>query len=411
MMYCLYKLLILCITLFMYHIIDKMVSTYNMYDNLVRSVTHYLYFVHNCTAKRLFLWGILVVFLPYSSVFAQNTPFTITGIPVETNGKTASEARSQAMLYAESRAFNLLMQQLTPPYAHNKLPKLSPKEIAGMVQGIEVEEEKVVGSHYRASLSVSFYPHYIRSLLETNSIALVQQKTPPLLILPVFTQTEETVLFEGDNAWSDAWNSIQLADSLINFSLPIGDLDDLTLVSAEMATSSNYALLKPIADKYNVTTILVAYAKHGKDPITQSPMLSVTLRRLEPENTTSTIASFTGNANDELPILLNTAAHTIITQLNNQWKIKEGASASSLKTFTVNVPFSSLYEWARIRRQLNNTSFIDKTTVISFTSRNATLTVHSRDSKEVLLRHLQEKGFGATLTGNGISLKLSDYTG
>ena len=81
--------------------------------------------------------------------------FEVTGIDVDTSGKTAEEAREEGWKEAQRRGWKALWAK-TNGRPLNEAPELPDSSLNGMVSGIVVEQEQIGPHRYIATLGVLF---------------------------------------------------------------------------------------------------------------------------------------------------------------------------------------------------------------------------------------------------------------
>ena len=379
---------------------------------IVRAVKQYFYFVQTRVAV-LAAIGIGCLFFTFSGTHAQaeDDMFTVHAVPIETSGASGTEARNTAMYEIEAKAFRVLLKQLTPDTADTLASTVSRSQITQMVQGIAVDEEKFLGNQYKALMSVSFSPTKVHSLIGQagSRMATIANNAPPLL-LPVYFNGPSPVLMEGDNPWKTAWNSATLSNSFRNVSLPVGDLEDITLTTADMAAQGDYTLLQPIAGKYHTSTILVAVARLEQDPASNSPVLNVILRKVTPSETSSNTFIFHGQPGQNLSDLMTNAVSGIINQTGKPQTVAQAsAPPKELHPIDVIIPFNNLGEWTRIRQHLKNVRAIEKMQIKNLGARYVNMVFYSRATQEELSQQFQKNGFSSTVSGNNTVLHLMSF--
>lgn len=361
----------------------------------MRPVTHYCRFVY---LSLLFLLA-----LPFT-VQAEN--FTVESIHVEATGQTATEARSRAMSEAERKGFIELVTRLSDETTATRLSQERQRSISLMVQGVEVKNEKMSTSSYAADVTLSFSPEQIRALLPEATAApapsttstvptAITVQTPVLLVLPIFTQDGQTVLL-GGSSWWDTWNNAQPSGSM-PFSLPIGDLEDISLVPLQAVRSGDFSQVKPLADKYHVNHIIAADATSTIDTETSTPVINVTLYDLKPDGASSQSMQFKGQPGETLPELLAKAVNGIISASGD---ISNQVQAATSQRLLVKAQFSSLREWQMVQQRLKSISAVQKTSVERFAGRYAVVAIYSATDADALAQALSQSGLSFTPSAN-----------
>lgn len=115
-------------------------------------------------ARRRALLALPVLAIPLPTR-AQDETWTVRAIPVDVAGPDAVAARDRAIADASRQAWGQLLDRIAAPDRAAALRTLPGPEIEAMVQGIEIDDERVAPNRYRASLSVAFDPDRVRNRL------------------------------------------------------------------------------------------------------------------------------------------------------------------------------------------------------------------------------------------------------
>lgn len=351
----------------------------------MRPVPHYCYFVYLSLA-------FLLVF-PH---LANAEDFTVRNIHTEATGQTATEARQRAMSEAEKKGFQKLIARLSDEKTANQLLETKKHAISLMVQGVELNNEKISSTSYAADVTLSFSPDQIRTLLpsDSNPVSTNNSTIPPTtLILPIFTQDGRTTLLDRNNPWWHAWNSTEINNKDVKFVLPLGDLEDISLASLSAARSGDYSRLQRMAEKYHANRIVVADATYGQDIDTKTPVMNVVVYNVKPEGTLSNTLEFKRTAEDSSTTLLAKAVTGLVTGLNSNWKNQGQLLNAALQKTLIKTPFTNLREWQTIQQRLKSVSTVQRTSVERLSGRYAIVALYSASKEEELPAHLQRGGF------------------
>ena len=101
-------------------------------------------------------------------------PFSVSGVTVDATAATAAAARDAALAEGQRKAVRMLLERLTAPADHARLPKPSDAEITGLVAGFEVQEERTSPIRYLATLTYSFRPTAVRGLLRGAGVPFAE---------------------------------------------------------------------------------------------------------------------------------------------------------------------------------------------------------------------------------------------
>src|SRR3546814_9903356 len=163
------------------------------------------------------------------------------------------------------------------------------------VRDFSVAHEKIGGGHYIASLTVRFNPEEVRQLLRARDIPYAETVSRPVLVLPVYVAAGAARLWDGPNPWFDAWAAQPPAEGLQPLTVPLGDLSDVTEISAEQAMAGDAERLRSIAQKYGAFGTLVAVARLTVDTRSGPPTMPGEMTRHTPTpDSRPFVRTFTG---------------------------------------------------------------------------------------------------------------------
>ena len=289
--------------------------------------------------------------------------YTVTGVAVDATGASAAEARDIALAEGQAAAAARMLQRLTLEPDWPMLPPMSPQAAQALVTGVGVANERASSTRYLADLTVRFQREAVRSLLRQSGVRFTDNQAAPALLLPVLDADGMRVLFDEPNPWRSAWDARDLANSLVPLVLPLGDLNDLTEISAEDAVIADWPAVAPLAARYRTSQVLVAHARWR-----DGAGLDVTLIRLTPSGREATERSYGGATLGEA---IAVAAAATQEALVASWKANNAIVLGLEQTLPASVEFASLSEWLTIRERLAATSIVQDLSVVAISPRGA----------------------------------------
>lgn len=233
--------------------------------------------------------------------------FVVPRVPVQAQAETATNAKTIAQMQGRRRAVDILLRRITveedwiylpslmapapaeasaDPGADGATPTFDPYATAAaggygqredteskrnitltdhdletLESSFEVYGEKSSATTYRAFITYRFKPDAVRRLLKNARLPYSETQTRTALVLPVLQTDTAVYLWESNNPWMAAWKSRPLNNELTPMAAPLGDLEDVALISAKEALALNPAKLAAIADHYAVSQVIVAHAR------------------------------------------------------------------------------------------------------------------------------------------------------
>lgn len=335
--------------------------------------------------------------------------FTVSDVSVDETAETASSARSIALAAGQREAFRRLLDRLTAQSDRARLPAPDAQTMESVVQALEIDNEKTSAVRYLADLTVTFRPDAVRSWLRSNAIPYAETRSRPVLVLPVLLRGGTYVLWDEPNPWRAAWSSLPSRDGLVPLAVPVGDLEDLSDVTAQQAVDGDRAALAQIAARYGAGDVLVAVGEaEGDGP----SGLSVAASRIRPDvmpapapgaesaagataPTAPTAPSATSDASmqdgpspivlafrrgegESADALMARAALGVSDAVEDAWKAENLIHWGQLGRLRAAIPLTGLSDWLSVRGSLDSMAIVDTYRVIALT----------RDSADVEIDYL-----------------------
>ena len=280
--------------------------------------------------------------------------FTAVNLPVDVTAESALEAREKALQDGQRMALRRVLTRITLRTDHSSLPEPDDKAIEQMVATVAVANEKTSTVRYLAKVTVRFHRAAVRQLLLDAGIRFSETRAKPILVLPVLEKGAALSLFENSNIWRNAWAGLDLAqDALMPLRLPLGDLLDITTITAQAALAGRDDLLKVIAHRYEVNNILVAHAVLNIDLRAGGlPRVAVNLLRFGPGGKNFEVLDYTVRVGNDLEEAMGRLALLVAMDQQEQWKRRTQLSFGEEISLSALVPLSDLSDWLTVRKRL-----------------------------------------------------------
>lgn len=368
-----------------------------------------------------------------ADVLNPDSVFVVPKVPVQATGSSAQDAQNKAREQGRRRAMDLLLRRLTAEEDWTYLPRLAaggstftpdaqpfgyegkrpvqldPAALAAMEEGFSVFDEKSSRTTYSALITYRFKPEDVRRILTEASIPFSQSQTRKALVLPVLQTDNDTYLWETNNPWARAWLARPLVNELTPLVLPTGNVEDVNTITADQARVLNQNGLSQLADKYNVTQVIVALGRVSE----QDGQYRLRVRLIEgffdaegrvaanfvPGNTAAlyddasgfggtaaarpvaatvgdTLAEgwFRGPVGD-FPALAQRAVEAVVAKYGADWKARTLVNYGQTRDLQLTAWFRNIDEWARIRTALEGTPMVEELDVAALTADGANVRI------------------------------------
>ena len=335
-------------------------------------------------------------------------------VKVDATADSAAAARDMARIDGQRRALAAVIERLSGASEPAKPPKLDDKAITDMVASFEVANEHMSSVRYVADYTFHFRPSKVRRLVrvveappadsdsksppdsggkspaEGAGKPSVESGNGPVVVLPVYQDGSNLVLWGDPNAWRTAWSQRAGGSGPGRLVLPLGDAGDLAAIDAEKAGSGKPEALTAIAQRNRGSEAVVALATARRQD-NKLAGLDVTVKRYRAGRLVDTQGSSFEAASEESEAdLLRRAAESTATEIESGAKRDAGAHSDQPASLAVTVPVSSLGEWVQVRGRLASVSAIRKIDLLSLSRQEAKIEVKYVGSQDQLKSSLAE---------------------
>jgi hypothetical protein len=214
----------------------------------------------------------LIVFILLSVTANASEIYIVRNIKISASDKNSSIARNIAIEKGQIKAFNLLVRQYYPK-AIDKSSELKDDVILDTVAGFELANEKRSTTNYVAQITVKFSRDDVDKLMRSMGARFNAGKTPAkkeeldtnppsddltvtTLLVPIYEKDEQMYWLDDDNSWLSFWRSKLRWSNKDLFTLPAGDIEDISLLNNNIL-NKNLNDLEPLFERYGVNNIAV----------------------------------------------------------------------------------------------------------------------------------------------------------
>ncbi|NMD08028.1 MAG: DUF2066 domain-containing protein, partial [Phyllobacteriaceae bacterium] len=212
----------------------------------------------------LLLLAVLLALLPLQAAKAagpvETSVFAVQGVAVDVTDTDASTAKNKALIEVQVKAFRSLAERLGSPEIVAAAEAMEEKEVLTFLRSLSIEQESISPGRYQGKLTVRFLPEKIKSLYSKYGVRVSSEQGPSFLVLPMWKSANGPQLWE-DNPWRSAWIGLRAEQSQVPIIVPLGDLDDSEIISAQDVLAEDQVKLEAIRRRYDVKTVLVAFAE------------------------------------------------------------------------------------------------------------------------------------------------------
>lgn len=225
--------------------------------------------------------------------------YLASGIKVDVTGDNADDAREKGWREAQRMGWAQLYRRIHGSDG----PALSDSVLDGIVTAIVTEHEQIGPRRYVATLGVQFDRVRAGQILGVSGRTL---RSPPLLVIPVYSIAGIPQVFEQRSAWQRAWAEYNTGQSAIDYVRTAGTGADTLLLNAGQTGRRGRVWWRVILDQYGAADVLmpvarIEYAYPG------GPITGRFSARFGPDNKLISSFTMTGPSPAALPDMMEKA--------------------------------------------------------------------------------------------------------
>lgn len=283
----------------------------------------------------------------------ETSVFSVQGVAVDVTDTNAAAAKEKALIDVQMKAIVMLAEKLGTPEFAAEMGKLESKDVVPLLKSLSIEEEKISPGRYEGKFTVRFLPEKIKPIFVRNGIALPDAQGPAMLVLPVWTAAAggTPVLWE-DNPWRKAWLDLNAQQAQIPIIIPLGDQDDSAILSPQDALANDPVKLEALRRRYDVKTLLVAYAEPAEGGgihahmVGQTPLGKVTFDKI--------YTADSGTENDSAILAAQRFHKIMVDKYRSDLSKVAAAKAANAgpQSVAVSIPFEAPSQWNGLRARI-----------------------------------------------------------
>jgi Uncharacterized protein conserved in bacteria (DUF2066) len=331
----------------------------------------------------------------------ETSVFAVQGVAVDVTDTDAATAKNKALVEVQVKALQAFAAKLGTAEMIADMAAIEAKDALPYLKSLSIEEETVSPGRYTGKFTVRFLPDLIKPLLARYGIILTDNQSPAILVIPVWEDNGRTTLWQ-DNPWRKAWGALHAEQSEVPVILPLGDREDASLISAAEALNNDPIKLEKIRRRYDVITVLVAYARPEEGGGIHAKMQGITaLGKVKFDKTYRDDANtIEGSAE----VAVNRFHDVMIAKFRADAEKMAGGNAEKSagpQAVPVHVVFSSPSQWNGLRSRIISTPGVQGVDVSSLDVDGATVSLLYSGSLEDMQYSFQASGLQMTNEGGG----------
>ena len=192
--------------------------------------SYLLKYISSFLKKYIFVLFVASIFLIFSNIksLSEENVFTINNVKVK-GAFDLNFSRDKYINKSFEDSFNILMKKILLRRDLEKVQNVNLKKIRSLIKSFQILEESYRQYKYTAKIKIVFNDTKVKNFLREKNISFSQPENITAVFFPVFFINDEVQDF-SENFFYKHWAEIEIKNELINFILPLEDLEDLSKI-------------------------------------------------------------------------------------------------------------------------------------------------------------------------------------
>ena len=331
----------------------------------------------------IFFTASFLLFALSTKSFSEENVFTINNITVK--GKVdLNFSREKYINKAFLKSFDILMNKILLSRDFTKINNIKLKQIKSLVNSFQILEESYRKDEYKAKIKISYSDIKVKKFLNQKNISFSQPENITAVFFPVFFINDEIQDF-SENFFYKYWTKIEIKNELINFILPLEDLEDVSKI-VEMKNKIEELDVDVLVNKYDIQSYVFALIDyqdkklniHVKTNFNNNKINKNFLYELE-------------NVNDEL--LLNSILKDLKFKITDLWKEENLINLLMPLSIKLRYQHLNLEDLDKLRNIFYKIGIIDSYTLEEFNINNSFFKIYYYGNPKKLRSELLKFGY------------------
>jgi len=212
----------------------------------------------------IFLTATTILIFSSTNSFSGESVFTINNVKVK-GPVDLNFSREKYINKAFLSSFEILMNKILLTRDLKKLNNLQLKDIKNLIGSFQILDESYKKNFYKATFKISYHEKKIKNFLGKKNISFARPEIINAIFFPVLFINDE-IQHSEENYFYREWNSIKIQNELINFILPLDDLDDFDQI-ARMKNKIEKLNIESLVNKYGVENYVFSLMDYKNEKI------------------------------------------------------------------------------------------------------------------------------------------------
>jgi len=212
----------------------------------------------------IFLTATIFFFSLLEKSFSKENVFTINNVKIEGN-VDLNFSREKYLNKAFSDSFKILMNKILLSRDLKKIDNIKLNQVKKLIGSFQITEESYSKDIYKMKIKILYDGDKVKNFLSKKNISFSQPEKISAIFYPVFLINEE-IQNLNENYFYKYWNEIQIKNEIINFILPIEDIEDISKI-IEMKNNIENLNIDSFIRKYDIENYVFTFMEYKNNKL------------------------------------------------------------------------------------------------------------------------------------------------
>ena len=293
-------------------------------------------------------------------------------------------SREKYINKAFSDSFEILMKKIVLTKNLNKVQNVDLKQIKNLINNFQILNESYRKDEYNAEIKIFYNESRVKNFLREKNISFSRPENISVIFYPVLFIDNEIQNF-NENYFYNNWIKTKIENELINFILPLEDLEDISKI-LEMKNKIEELNFDPLVNKYDVKNYVFTFIDYGRNKLNIHVKTNFKNNKIS-KNFVYDIT----NMNDKLR--LNYILKDLKLKITDIWKEENLINLLAPLSIRLKYQHSKLQDLDKLRNIFYKISIIDSYTLEEFNINNSYFKIYYYGNPKKLRSELLKFGY------------------
>ena len=319
----------------------------------------------------------------FSKTFSNENVFVVDNIEVTGNLDT-NFSREKYINKAFLDSFKILMSKILLSEDLIKLADIKLNQVKVLINSFKIENETYSSSKYKGDYTIFFDDIKVKKLLVKKNISFSQPKNISAVFFPVFF-IDDKLLNYSENYFYNNWSKVEIENQLINYILPIEDLDDFSKLKKIKNNIDEFDIIN-LVKKYNTKNYVLMLME------LKNKKLNIYVKTNFNNNKLSKFISYELKNVSETN-RLNTILKELKLKITDLWKSENIINLASPLSIRTKFEYEHIEEVSRLKNIFQKMNIIEKYSLEEFNINESYFKIYYYGSPKRLKIELSELGY------------------